>query len=135
MSKVLISNGQDDYIWIGSLRRNVQALGESLKLVDLQSLQSLNKEDDLIILDAAMIGDEDLISIVKSIRANASWAPIIAVSSAPNWKEARRVLLAGVSDYIRKPYDKEAIGDMLKGETPALLRSTKRVNHSPKESQ
>lgn len=119
MAGVCFINGQSDRQWIESLREAAQSLGKPFMRIDHWRLQDKLQDCELIIIDAGAIGD-DLISVVERIRALNSGVRIVVVSSVPHWKEARQILLAGATDYVRKENDREAILGILRGNLPAL---------------
>ncbi len=121
MTGVCFINGQGDRQWIEALRQAVHSLGEPFVPMDHRHLPEKLLECDLIILDAGAIGD-DLSSLVRQIRLSDTRVRVVVVSAAPHWKEARQILLAGATDYVRKENDKEAILGILRGNVPTLRR-------------
>jgi len=121
MTCVCFINGHGDRQWIESLRQAVNSLGKPFVAMDHRHLKDKLQKCELILIDAGAIGD-DLSSVVRCIRASNSQVRIVVVSAAPHWKEARQILLAGATDYVRKENDREAILGILRGDIPTLLR-------------
>lgn len=90
-----------DRLWLKNLRRGLEPLG---------SLQIAEGEDDVIFnirhqSFAAIIVDEhevdDVPRLIKRIRDIQTDARIVIISEEPSWRNARNVLLAGATDYIK----------------------------------
>jgi DNA-binding response OmpR family regulator len=124
MTGVCFVNGQGDRQWVEALRQAVESLGKSFVPIDRAHLENKIQDCELIILDAGAIGD-DLGTFVKDIRTSNAQARIVVVSSAPHWKEARQILLAGATDYVRKTNDSETMIDILLGNVPTLLNRSR----------
>ncbi len=119
MTKMIFADGQSDPHWIESLRRAALKLGKSFRVMDHSALlKTTHLECELVILDADV--SHDLVSIVKHIRSNAPRVRIVVVSSTPQWKQARSILLTGATDYVRKADSEDAILNMLRGGDPEI---------------
>lgn len=83
-------------------------LGRDLEYAGEAEMESILWCDyDVIILDAGVIND--LPSTISLIRSRNAEARIVVFSSAPHWKQAREVMLAGAVDYAPKLLDSKYI--------------------------
>lgn len=121
MGKVFYIGGYSDKKWVESLLAAADSLGKSLVLGDRQCPKNTFTGYEMIIIDAEIFKLDRLILLLKEIRAVAR-AKIVVVTSSPTWKEARKILLEGASDYTRKTDDREAIVNLLNGHAPTLIR-------------
>ena len=99
--KSLLINGQADRQWSDILSRIIVELNFEINISDYSDNKKIIWEEyELIVLDASIFGD--LVEIISQIRSKNNRACVIVFSSAPDWKQAREVLLAGAADYSRK---------------------------------
>jgi DNA-binding NtrC family response regulator len=101
--KILLIEGTSDLHWVNILRRAISRLGKSLVTMGVAEIERKTswKDFELIIFDAKIA--RGLPQIISQIRSQTPDARIIVFSSAPEWKEATEVMLAGALDYERKP--------------------------------
>jgi two-component system, OmpR family, response regulator len=103
---LLIGDNKDH--WRMVLQSALSSLGEMDVCSQHKSLEfALAKEYDVVILDAAAVEDEQ--PLISQLRSRKRRLPIVVVTAAPAWKRARKVFLAGATDYILKSYDKEEL--------------------------
>jgi DNA-binding NarL/FixJ family response regulator len=111
--KILLLDGRDVSYWLEALQRAVSALDGALEIVGEASIQHISWHDyDLVILDASVFSD--LPSTISWIRSQDPEARIVVFSPAPDWKQAREVMLTGAIDYAPKSLDREHILSTLK---------------------
>lgn len=102
--KSLLLDGRTGYYWLEALQNVMSALERDLEIAsEAETEHILWRDYDLIILDAGIISD--LPSKISQIRWQSPEARIMVFSSAPDWKQAREVMLAGAMDYARKSLD------------------------------
>lgn len=120
-SKILLIEGASDRRWINALRQATSKLEKSLEVIGLSDLERVMswRNYALVLLDAGIPGD--LSTIIRRIHSRSLDARIVVFSSAPGWKEAREVLLAGAIDYDRKSLREEDILSTLKRDLVHLL--------------
>ena len=96
------------------LKQAINGLGKSLVTMDIPDLEGITSWQDfsLIIFDAK--STHNLPKVIRQIRLRNHDARIIVFSSAPEWKEATEVMLAGAMDYGRKSLMKKNITSTLK---------------------
>lgn len=130
--KILLIVARNDRHWEEIVGRAVARVGKSLEVIVDSKLDSIRSWSDyaLIVVDAGFI--TDLLHIVANIRSSNTDTGIIVFSPAPQWKEAKDVILTGATDYelrsskeqdiylaLKRNLDKFAIqqGDKTRGET------------------
>lgn len=92
--------------WISALQRALSSLGELHILPEGQAVAAIERSDyDLVLVDAGMVDNAAL--LVARLRARSDRARVLVFSSAPTWRRARELLLAGAMDYVRKTLDEE----------------------------
>ena len=70
-----------------------------------QALALLGQDEfDLAIIDWDMPGTDGL-DVVKTLRGRGSQLPIIMVTAEAKRRQVIRAIRAGVTDYLRKPFD------------------------------
>jgi DNA-binding NarL/FixJ family response regulator len=121
----LLLDGRDDHHWLRALQEAASALDRALEVVSEAEREHIRWRDyDLIILDAGVVSD--LVSTIHWIHLQDSGARVVVLSSAPTWKQAREVMLAGAMDYARKSLNREHILSTLKrnltGRAPSWQR-------------
>lgn len=103
-NKSLLVNGKSGQHWLKTLNRVMSLLERDLEIANVFDKEQIFWRDyDLIILDASIV--KDLVSTIKEICSQHAQARILVFSSAPDWKEARDVILAGAVDYTKKISD------------------------------
>jgi DNA-binding response OmpR family regulator len=104
----LIVRGQTaDNSW-GRLRQAISRLGLTVHTTgEAQSREFFVSGYQLIVIDANLM--RDIVDVVCQLRKANPAASIIVVSSSPDWRQAREVLLAGASDYAPELLDSENI--------------------------
>ena len=113
LKRLLLLDGQDDHHWLRALMGAASALDRALEVASEAEREHIPWRDyDLIILDAGVVSD--LVSTIHWIHLQDSEARVVVLSSAPTWKQAREVMLAGAIDYTRKSLDREHILSTLK---------------------
>jgi DNA-binding NarL/FixJ family response regulator len=102
---ILLISHSSNYIWQNCLQRAVKPWGliDSTTHWDILHLD-LTKYV-LIVLEA--IAQEDITNFIERIRDANPDAKIVVFSAAPHWEEAKKVLLAGASDYIEPSLDED----------------------------
>ena len=114
-SKVLLIESTVDLSWRNVLKQAINGL--RLSLVTMDALEDLGRaipwqDFALIIFDAK--STHNLPKMIKGIRLQNYNTRIIVFSSAPEWKEATKVMLAGAMDYERKSLREQDIVSVLK---------------------
>jgi DNA-binding NtrC family response regulator len=101
-SKILLFEKCKDLHWHNAIEQAANSLGQSLETGIISELEySLDRNDySLIVFDATNICN--LSQKIKQIHIRNPDARIIVFSSAPEWKEATEVMIAGAMDYQRK---------------------------------
>jgi DNA-binding response OmpR family regulator len=113
LKRLLLLDGRDDQHWLRALQRAASALDGTLDVVDEAEREHIRWGNyDLIILDAGVVSD--LVSMIHWIHLQDSEAHVVVLSSAPTWKQAREVMLAGAMDYARKSLNREHVLSTLK---------------------
>lgn len=113
LKKSLLLGGQGGQYWLEALRSAMAALDRELGIASEAEITQIAWCDyDLVILDAGIVSD--LHAVISQIRAYNPEARIVVLSSSPDWKQAREVMLAGGVDYTRKSLDKDYILSTLK---------------------
>ncbi|HLF29019.1 MAG TPA: hypothetical protein VJG32_22050 [Anaerolineae bacterium] len=106
--RILLLDGRDGSYWMDTLRSAACTLDGAIEVVDEASLPDIHWQDyDLVILNSSV--SSDLPSTISWIRSQDPTAQIVVFSSAPAWKQAREVMLAGAIDYAHKSLNKEYI--------------------------
>jgi DNA-binding NtrC family response regulator len=113
-SKILLIEGAVDFSWRNALKQALNEIGLSLVTMDVpEGLGTIPWQDfALIIFDAK--STHKLPKIIKEIRSQNYNARIIVFSSAPEYKEATEVMLAGAMDYRPKSLREQDIVLVLK---------------------
>jgi DNA-binding NarL/FixJ family response regulator len=106
--KILHIGNPADTTWITILRNALTPLGQldSISKPEIP-LHVQQKHYDLIIIDAATLNDVE--TLVTALHQQEPNIPIVVVTTSPTWQRARRVLLAGAADYIRKSLDTDSL--------------------------
>jgi len=129
-SKILLIVARSDRRWEEILRKAAIRVGKPVDVIADGELDSIESWSDyaLVIVDASFI--KDLIRAVTDIRSRNPDVCIVVFSPAPQWKEAKDVILAGAADYelkssrgqdiyltLNRNLAKIAVGDTYRRET------------------
>ena len=102
--KFLLIGNPSDSIWVTILRNALYPLGQlDLTSESEASMCVQQKHYDLIIIDAAVFNDVE--ALVAALHRQQPTIPIVVVTSSPTWQRARRIFLAGATDYVQKSLD------------------------------
>ena len=113
---LLIGASELNRCWIQMIRDSLDASVSLAKDTEEASRQIAQYLYDLVMIDASAFDDGDDTSILKCItHLKEHWpeTPLIVVSSSPDWREARKVLQAGASDYASKSTQPEQLRQTL----------------------
>lgn len=95
--------------WVTAVLKATPPLGEITIGNDQEFRQRLAAAPpDLLLLDASGF-TQDVVKMVEQCRRLQPEMPIIVATTSPTWKNARAVLMAGATDYIRHSFDVEEI--------------------------
>jgi hypothetical protein len=112
VASVLLVNGQGGRQWAELLRRAASSVGLFLDYIDHQHIEGVSFRDyELVVLDSGAISKPK--TTVQMILSSNPLARIVVVSSSPHWKQAREVLLAGATDYVKLVDDEATIAGVL----------------------
>jgi DNA-binding NtrC family response regulator len=104
---ILLISHSSNHIWHNCLQRAVKPWG----LIDTaQPGETINLDLTkyaLIVIEA--IAQEDMEVFIGRIKDANPEVKIVVFSAAPNWEEAKKVLLAGASDYIEPSLDEDKL--------------------------
>jgi DNA-binding NtrC family response regulator len=104
---ILLISHSSNHIWHNCLQRAAKPWG----LIDTEQPGEIFNLDltkyALIIIEA--IAQEDMEIFIGRIRAANPDVKIVVFSAAPNWEEAKKVLLAGASEYIKPSLDEDKL--------------------------
>ena len=104
---LLIAPSPDD-TWVTILRNALNSLGQLESISESEiAFRILQEHYDLIIIDAVVLDDSE--AIIASLHQKQPNTPIVVVTTSPTWQRARRVFLAGATDYIRKSLDADKL--------------------------
>lgn len=106
--RFLLINGSQSMHWHRALESALAALGKLDAVEEKDALAFLAcREYDLIFIDATAVAEASV--LVRQIRGQRLTTPVIVVSAAPNWEQARKVFKAGATNYIIKSYEEEEL--------------------------
>ena len=98
--------------WLSVLKDAVKPLGELDVCGEAETFAQMSKmEYNVVIVDGGEVDNAE--DIVFRLRSQTPLLHIIVVTAAGTWQFARRVLLAGASDYINKYADKKRLSAFL----------------------
>lgn len=96
--------------WPLVLQRALSPLGKLRVISEEEAVQRVSREHyDVIIVDAGVVGDEDVVPLVSRLREQRLEARIVVATASPTWQRAREALQAGAAEYIRKSLDEKEI--------------------------
>ncbi|MGQ9601044.1 MAG: response regulator [Anaerolineae bacterium] len=107
--------------WPLVLQRALSPLGKLRVISEEEAVQRVSREHyDVIIVDAGVVGDEDVVPLVSRLREQRPEARIVVATASPTWQRAREALQAGAAEYIRKSLDEKEIRSRIRAvlETP-----------------
>jgi DNA-binding NarL/FixJ family response regulator len=91
--------------WVTAVINAVQSLGEVQLFGEDDIWPALAASPPhLLLLDASGFA-QDVVKLVERLHQQQNDMPILVASTSPTWQNARAVLMAGASDYIRHSYD------------------------------
>lgn len=106
--KILHIGSPADAAWVEILRDALLPLGQMESTSDPEiCLHDQQTHYDLIIIDAAALNDVQ--PLVNTLHRQLPNIPIVVVTTSPTWQRARRWLLAGATEYMRKSLDKDTL--------------------------
>ncbi len=106
--KILHIGGHDNSTWVTILGNSLTPLGQLDAISDSEIASYLHqKHYDLIILDAATLNNVE--TLITNLHQQQPNIPIVVMTTSPTWQRARRVLLAGATDYVRKSLDADTL--------------------------
>lgn len=106
--RFLLINGSQSKYWHRALESALAALGELDAVEEKSALTSISCcEYALVFIDATAVAEPP--SLVKLIRSRWQNLPVIVASAATQWEQARQVMRAGATNYIRKSYEEEEL--------------------------
>jgi len=100
--RILLIGTKNDLRWKKIVRNAAARLKRSLEVVantEIDSVESWH-ECELVILDSSDVNTLSI--IISAIRLQSFDGPIVVVSPAPGWQEAKEALQAGAVDYQPK---------------------------------
>ncbi len=112
-AQIIYVGTNDDAHWLELLRTTTKTNNCSLEVVPGSQIRSLilGPEVALVLMDAGQV--PDLLSTISGICQQYADIPIVVLSAAPRWHEARNVLDAGAIDYQLKPSKASEIRQLL----------------------
>lgn len=101
----LLLDGLSTKTWIDTLEEVLRQYGSELHVhTVIQKTRVVWDRYHLVLLDAGAV--HDIVDLVCWVRKQAPRAYLVVISPDPRWKQAREVMLAGASDYIRRSGDR-----------------------------
>lgn len=101
---LLLIGNPPDSIWATILRDALYPLGQlDLASESETSMRVQQKHYDLVIIDAAVLNNVE--TLVASLHRQQPTVPIVVVTTSPTWQRARRIFLAGATDYVQRSLD------------------------------
>ena len=100
----------------------------SLGVVDVVSQEDFpaRLEEGYSLVVADISRGADAVAALDDLRKRKSRVPVVVLSGAPDWREARRLLLAGAVDYLSKGLDQPELRHRLEAAL-ALSRNRART--------
>jgi len=111
--RFLLINGSQSKHWHRALESALAKLGELDAVEEKDALAFLSRcEYAVVFIDATAVAEPP--DLIELIRRRWRGLPIIVASAAPQWEQARRVMRAGATNYIRKSYDEEELREAVR---------------------
>ena len=112
--KILLVGTKNDLRWEKIVRNAATKLKHSLDVVSNTEIDSVKSwhECELVILDSSDVSTLSI--IISAIRSRSFDVPIVVISPAPGWQEAKEALKAGAVDYQLKSSREKDILNVLK---------------------
>lgn len=120
-----VSNVQDD-TWSRTLKRTLAPLGGLQTCAETELASFISGTYRLILVDAASVAD--LVKLIAWIQARQPRAGILVATATPTWKQARQVLSAGATDYVRKVADEKETLQMVEEALRMAERGSKDID-------
>ena len=118
MNRRFLLIGEKQALWSQRLDHVLARWGKLYTASAEEAIEAIQENDyGLIVIDAGII--EDPASLVSHLNAKQPNASLIVASASPTWRQAKEVLRAGATDYIRKSLDEKELDN----ELGAVLRS------------
>lgn len=120
-SRILIIDPGNDRRWVEVTRNAADKLGRGLEVVSGPESDSiaLRRDYALVVLDASFVSDSP--RTVAAICSRNPSVHLMVFSPAPQWQEAKEVILAGAADYELKSSREEHILLILKRNLDKLV--------------
>jgi DNA-binding response OmpR family regulator len=107
-TRFLLIGNQSDAAWVATLEEAIRSLGQLYLISETEAVGRVQQEAfDLVIVDAGTTNH--IADFVSRLRMARPAMPIVVVTASPTWQRARKVLLAGANDYIRKSLDTQTL--------------------------
>jgi DNA-binding response OmpR family regulator len=106
-NKFLLIGQNINPVWLDCLKLALQQWGEVQIVAPLDIFHHNMQNYGLILIEANASADMEL--YIARVKGIAPGAKIVIFSAAPNWEEAKRVLLAGASDYIKQTLNEKKL--------------------------
>jgi DNA-binding response OmpR family regulator len=106
-NKFLLIGQNINPVWLDCLKLALQHWGEVQIVAPLDIFNHNMQNYGLILIEANANADMEL--YIARVKGIALGAKIVIFSAAPNWEEAKRVLLAGASDYIKQSLNEKKL--------------------------
>jgi len=112
--KILLIGTKNDLRWKKIVRNAATKLGHSLDVIANTEIDSVKTwhECELIILDSSDVSTLSI--IISAIHSRSPDVPIVVISPAPGWQEAKEALQTGAVDYQLKSSREKDILSVLK---------------------
>lgn len=121
-ARFLLITGIQSAHWRKTLKSALIPLGALDVAEQDQALVEIEHGDyDLIFIDATAVVES--VEMVEAIRRQDRDLPIIVAAASPDWEQAREVLRAGASDYVRKSHDEQELLSVVRAVLNWPLRS------------
>ncbi|MBL8189347.1 MAG: response regulator [Acidobacteria bacterium] len=109
--RFLLINGSQSKYWHRTLKSALSALGEIDAVEEKDTLVTLSGcEYSLVFVDATAVAEPP--DLVEQIRSRWQDLPVVVASAMPQWEQARKVMMAGATNYISKSYNEEELREV-----------------------
>ena len=107
--KIVILSNNNESPWITVVQNALAGFGETHIWDEKQTLGTFKDEKmDLLLIDASTV-EHDVVLLVQTLHYENESVPIVVATTSPTWRRARKVLLAGAADYIKRSFEAETI--------------------------